>query len=205
MSWFVVTVIGLGNTGAAIVGGLLVGILETMSFYFLGKGWQDALNLAVLILLLVFKPPASSGPRSERVGEVRAMQKTQSLPLGGFRANLAERFEDYRIPVPMLVLVALSAIVPFFVKDEYILRLLTSVLLFGAEAMVFDFTAGYINAVNFGFTAFLGIGAYMAAVLRTAAGHRSLDRDGGRRRGRSRRGFHHRHPHLAPTAASMYR
>jgi branched-chain amino acid transport system permease protein len=98
------------------------------------------------------------------------MQKTQRLPLGGLRATLAERFEDYRIPIPMLILVALAAIVPLFVKDEYILRLLTSVLLFGAEAMVFDFTAGYINAVNFGFAAFLGIGAYMAAVLRTRLG-----------------------------------
>lgn len=69
MSWFVVTVIGLGNTGAAIVGGLLVGILETMSFYFLGKGWQDALNLLVLILLLVFKPAGIFGTQIKSAWE----------------------------------------------------------------------------------------------------------------------------------------
>lgn len=98
------------------------------------------------------------------------MQKAQTLPLSGLRATLAERFRDYRIPVPMVILILFSAIAPAFTKNEYLLRLLTSVLLFGAEAMVFDFTAGYINAVNFGFAAFVGIGAYMSGVLRLRFG-----------------------------------
>lgn len=99
------------------------------------------------------------------------MQKAaQPLPAVGLRAALAERFEDYRIPIPMVVMVLFAAIAPFFTQDEYLLRLLTSVLLFGAEAMVFDFTAGYINAVNFGFAAFVGCGAYTAAVLRMRLG-----------------------------------
>jgi branched-chain amino acid transport system permease protein len=98
------------------------------------------------------------------------MQQTQSLPLGGLRAGLTERLTVFRIPIPMLIMVALSAVIPLFVTDEYVLRLLTSVLLFGAQAMVFDFTAGYINAVNFGFAAFVGTGAYMAAVLRANFG-----------------------------------
>ena len=31
-------------------------------------------------------------------------------------------------------------------------------LFFGAQSMVFDFTAGFIGIVNFGFAAFLGLG-----------------------------------------------
>jgi branched-chain amino acid transport system permease protein len=69
MSWFVVTVIGLGNTGAAIVGGLIVGILETLSFYTIGKGWQDVINLGVLILLLVFKPAGLFGTQIKTAWE----------------------------------------------------------------------------------------------------------------------------------------
>jgi branched-chain amino acid transport system permease protein len=34
-----------------------------------------------------------------------------------------------------------------------------------AQAAAFDFTAGYINVVNFGFAAILGLGAYTSAVL----------------------------------------
>ena len=35
----------------------------------------------------------------------------------------------------------------------------------GAQAVAFDFTAGYINVVNFGFAAFVGVGAYTSAIL----------------------------------------
>ena len=34
-----------------------------------------------------------------------------------------------------------------------------------AQAAAFDFTAGYINVVNFGFAALLGLGAYTSAIL----------------------------------------
>ncbi|HEX9116780.1 MAG TPA: branched-chain amino acid ABC transporter permease, partial [Anaerolineae bacterium] len=68
-SWFVVTVIGLGNTGAAIVGGLLVGLMETGTFFVLGNGWQDVLNLGLLILLLVFKPAGLFGTQIKSVWE----------------------------------------------------------------------------------------------------------------------------------------
>jgi branched-chain amino acid transport system permease protein len=34
-----------------------------------------------------------------------------------------------------------------------------------AQAVAFDFTAGYINVVNFGFAALLGLGAYTSAIL----------------------------------------
>lgn len=57
------------------------------------------------------------------------------------------------------------AIAPIFVKDVYILRLLAISLLLGSEAMAFDFTGGFINAVNFGFAGFVGLGAYASGLL----------------------------------------
>ena len=38
-------------------------------------------------------------------------------------------------------------------------------LYLGTLAMIFDFAGGFINAVNFGFAAFVGLGAYIAAML----------------------------------------
>lgn len=61
------------------------------------------------------------------------------------------------------------AIAPLFVRDEYTLRLLAS-LLFGAQAMAFDANVGYINVVNFGFAAFVGLGAYTSALMATRLG-----------------------------------
>ncbi len=60
-SWFVVTIMGLGSVGGSIVGGLVVGILESISFYYLGQGWQEVASLGVLILLLLFKPSGLFG------------------------------------------------------------------------------------------------------------------------------------------------
>jgi len=60
-SWFVVMLVGLGNVGGSIVGGFMVGILETVTYYFLGGGWQDVVSLSVLILILLFKPSGLFG------------------------------------------------------------------------------------------------------------------------------------------------
>lgn len=63
----------------------------------------------------------------------------------------------------LLLLVALPYIPPFDRED--LLRWLVSAALIAAQAIAFDFTAGYINIVNFGFAAFVGLGAYTSAIL----------------------------------------
>lgn len=80
-------------------------------------------------------------------------------------ARLLAALSRWGIPLPSLILLAILAIAPLFVTDQYVLRLLVISLFFGLQAMVFDFTAGFINAVNFGFAAFVGMGAYTSALL----------------------------------------
>lgn len=60
-SWFVVILVGLGNIGAAIPGGFIVGMLESISYYFLSAGWQEVLSLSLLTLILVIKPSGIFG------------------------------------------------------------------------------------------------------------------------------------------------
>ncbi|MBF0529155.1 MAG: branched-chain amino acid ABC transporter permease [Deltaproteobacteria bacterium] len=68
-----------------------------------------------------------------------------------------------------LLLLALLPLIPPFNK-EYLIRWLTVAVLIGAQALAFDFTAGYISIVNFGFCAFFGLGAYTSAILATKMG-----------------------------------
>jgi branched-chain amino acid transport system permease protein len=68
-SWFVVTIVGLGSVSGAIVGGFLVGVFESLSYYFLGQGWQDVASLVMLILLLLFKPSGLFGTKVKGVLE----------------------------------------------------------------------------------------------------------------------------------------
>jgi len=60
-SWFVVILVGLGNVGGSIMGGFIVGMLQTFSYYFLKLGWQDVFSLSMLILILLFKPSGLFG------------------------------------------------------------------------------------------------------------------------------------------------
>ncbi len=55
-SWFVAILVGMGNVGASIVGGLLVGLLETITYSYFSGGWQDVISLSIIILILLFKP-----------------------------------------------------------------------------------------------------------------------------------------------------
>ena len=63
----------------------------------------------------------------------------------------------------LLVLLVLPLVPPF--NQEHILRWLIMGAFLAAQAVAFDFTAGYINVVNFGFAAILGLGAYTAAIM----------------------------------------
>lgn len=55
-SWFVLILVGLGNIWGSIYGGLIVGLLETISYYRFGAGWQDVISLVIIILILLVKP-----------------------------------------------------------------------------------------------------------------------------------------------------
>ncbi|MBC8446048.1 MAG: branched-chain amino acid ABC transporter permease [Chloroflexi bacterium] len=68
-SWFVVMLVGLGNVSGSIVGGFIVGMLETASYFFLGAGWQDVITLFVLILILLFKPSGLFGSEVKGIWE----------------------------------------------------------------------------------------------------------------------------------------
>jgi branched-chain amino acid transport system permease protein len=63
----------------------------------------------------------------------------------------------------LLVLVVLPLIPPF--NQEYLIRWLISAALIASLAIAFDFTAGLINIVNFGYAAIMGLGAYTSAIL----------------------------------------
>lgn len=63
----------------------------------------------------------------------------------------------------ILILVALPLVPPF--NQEYMVRWLISAALIASLAIAFDFTAGLINIVNFGYCAIMGLGAYTSALL----------------------------------------
>jgi len=68
-SWFVVMLVGMGKIGPAILGGFLVGLLESVTFAVFGAGWQNVVTLVILVLVLVWKPSGLFGAEVKGIWE----------------------------------------------------------------------------------------------------------------------------------------
>jgi branched-chain amino acid transport system permease protein len=55
---------GLGSVGGALLGGVILGVLESTSAYTMGGGWADAVSYAAFLLVLIFRPEGLLGRRS---------------------------------------------------------------------------------------------------------------------------------------------
>jgi branched-chain amino acid transport system permease protein len=66
--------------------------------------------------------------------------------------------------IGVVVLAVVLPFIPPFNGQDY-QRWLVGAALMAAMAVAFDFTAGYINIVNFGFAAFVGVGGYVSGLL----------------------------------------
>ncbi|MEN8171806.1 MAG: branched-chain amino acid ABC transporter permease [Chloroflexota bacterium] len=64
----------------------------------------------------------------------------------------------------ILIIIAILPTTSYF-SQEYIIRWMIMGAFLAAQSVAFDFTAGYINIVNFGFAALLGLGAYTSAIF----------------------------------------
>lgn len=54
---------GIGNIPGAMLGGLLLGVIEAMSAAYIAAAWKDVIAFAVLILILIVRPTGLLGER----------------------------------------------------------------------------------------------------------------------------------------------
>ncbi|NJD29149.1 MAG: branched-chain amino acid ABC transporter permease [Chloroflexi bacterium] len=82
-------------------------------------------------------------------------------------ATLADVIRTHRRRIGLLAILGVALVLPFippFTGEDYRRWLIVAAFM-AAQAVAFDFTAGYINIVNFGFAAFVGLGAYTSGIL----------------------------------------
>ena len=55
---------GLGSVGGALLGGVILGVLESLSSYTISAGWADAVAYGAFMLILIIRPEGLLGLRS---------------------------------------------------------------------------------------------------------------------------------------------
>jgi len=62
------------------------------------------------------------------------------------------------------IFIVILTITPFIMRRAFVTHVFITALLYGVLGASFDFAAGYLGIVNFGYAAFMGIGAYTSAI-----------------------------------------
>ncbi len=52
---------GIGNIVGAMIGGIVIGLIESLGGQFLAVRWTDVIIFSILILVLVFRPAGLLG------------------------------------------------------------------------------------------------------------------------------------------------
>lgn len=69
IAWYVVIIAGLGNVAGALVGGFIVALLQTLTSYYIGVGWEDVIPVAFIMLILLIRPSGLFGSEVKGIHE----------------------------------------------------------------------------------------------------------------------------------------
>lgn len=80
--------------------------------------------------------------------------------------KFCEKLVRYRVPLLILACVVAVAF-PFVFPSKYFIRIGTVCLMYVMITLSLNLMVGYMGQMSFGHAAFMGIGAYTAAILTT--------------------------------------
>lgn len=147
---FTITVLGgLGSIPGAVVGGLVMGLVESVVTVTVGPNFSKMLAFSVLVMILVLRPQGLLGKRFYGGGEHMRSALRAALPWIGVLAAL------------------LTLVVPALGPSGYMYRLLSTIFLGVTVAQGMNLMIGYANYPSLGNVVFYGIGAYTVGTLMT--------------------------------------
>ena len=151
---------GLGSSPGAVLGGLILGVLEAFGTGYVSSAYKDAIAFVVLLVVLLVRPEGILGVRSQEV---------HSAGLDVLRRRGAARGGRLRINWTWLVVSALILAVPLL-GNTFVVNLGVIVGLYALVAIGLGLLMGYTGQISLGQAAFMGIGAYSSAILTTKLG-----------------------------------
>jgi branched-chain amino acid transport system permease protein len=142
---------GIGNPFGALASGLLIGVVSSLSDYYLAAQWTPALLLALLVLLFAWKPTGFGGEEASESATVRD-SIILTAPAQGSRTRRL-----------FIFLILALAIIPFILQSgQVILRLAMIYILL---TLGLNLALGITGMLDLGFAASFGLAAYVTALV----------------------------------------
>jgi branched-chain amino acid transport system permease protein len=164
----------LGSVPGAVVGGLLIGVIETLGGQRIGAEYQDSLAFGTMILVLMLRPNGlfaiSRSGRAAVVEErLNIVPRRRPAP-AAVPAEVSERAAPKRDTARSDAwLVFAVVMVPFWVLPplfgDFALYIGAIVAVYATAALGLQVMVGLAGQLSLGHAAFLGVGAYVSVLL----------------------------------------
>ncbi|MDB5727561.1 MAG: livH 21, partial [Noviherbaspirillum sp.] len=164
---------GLTSIPGAVLGGLLLGMVETMASAYLGEGFRDLVAFSLLLVFLVFRPHGLLGDRRLNAlggagGASGAMPSTSILASSSSQRGAIRAFE--LPPWGFLAAGFVLAFFPLVTQSAYLLQAVVYAMVFALLVASLTLVSGTLGILSIGHAAFYGTGAYAAGVLARSTG-----------------------------------
>lgn len=144
---------GAGNVPGAVVGSLLLGLIESYGVALLGTSYRNLFAFLILIAVLVWRPN----------GIFSSVRQLPPEPLTGtfIAPSKPLRVPRWAYAAAAVILFAL----PLIWRDPYVVQTLTNAWLYGMLALSLTLVAGTTGQMSLGHAGLLAIGGYASALL----------------------------------------
>ncbi|TWA57345.1 amino acid/amide ABC transporter membrane protein 1 (HAAT family) /amino acid/amide ABC transporter membrane protein 2 (HAAT family) [Azospirillum baldaniorum] len=149
---------GVGNVPGAIVGSLLLGLVESYGIALFGTSYRNLFAFVALLLVLVLRPNG-------------LFAGTRRLPPEPLTGTFIAPSRPVVLPRWLVWGLAAGALaLPLVINQPYLLQTLGIAWLFALLALSLTLVAGTVGQVSLGHAGLLAIGAYASALLALDAG-----------------------------------
>jgi branched-chain amino acid transport system permease protein len=171
-SLIVVVVGGAGSIQGALLGGVLLGLLDAFGKAYFPEVASYLMYLALIVILLV-KPSGLLGRQFSGQDAGENLERAQIYTKASSKRSRALSMSPSDMPLYqvmlkrylpyLLVLVALTVVPPFV--GGFPQFIFTKVLIFGIFAMSLDLIMGYTGLLSFGHAAYLAMAGYVTGIM----------------------------------------
>lgn len=159
---------GLASIPGAVVGGLTLGIAETLASAYVGDSYRDAIAFGLLLLILLVRPQGLLGKRT-LAGLGGAGAASGAMPSTSLLASASSQRGANRIwslpPWGLAAAACVMALLPVIVPQAYVIQASLYGLVFALLAASVTIASGTAGVLSIGHAAFFGVGAYAVGLI----------------------------------------